>query len=153
MTNVARVQARGDERRLEARLDFGRPGTLRFDDGAVAEAMILDLNRDGCRLTTEASLTPGGWFTIGIAPIGRIRARAVWHGSNGYGCEFEAALPPGAVTAAFGPSNVATLPGAHLAAAAQSVSGKVTPRVRVAAIAGAVVASWGLVAGVWLLLP
>jgi hypothetical protein len=152
MTNVARAQACNGDRRLEPRLDFGRPGTLRFDDGSTAEAMILDLNRDGCRLATVATLVPGGWLTIGIAPIGRIRARAVWHGANGYGCEFEVPLPAGAVTAAFGPSNVAVLPGVALLAPSSATPGKLTPRARVAALAGALAVSWGVLGAGWLLL-
>jgi hypothetical protein len=152
MTNVARSHARGDDRRLEPRLEFGRPGMLRFDDGAAVEAMVLDLNRDGCRLTTAASLTPGAWFSLGIAPIGRIRTRAVWHGPTGYGCEFETPLPAGAVTAAFGPSNVATLPGTFAPAASRGAAAKLTPRVRFAAQASAVVLSWTLLAAGWLVL-
>ena len=98
------------DRRAAARLVLGRPGTIRFDTGEAIEVTVIDLNRDGCRILTDAAITPGAEFSIGLAHVGHSRARVVWRGQNGYGCDFLRSLSPGSVTAAFEASNVAHFP-------------------------------------------
>lgn len=136
------------DRRLEPRPSLGRQGTLRTADGARFDIVVSDLTRDGCRLHTDAALTPGAIVNVGLAHIGLTPAQIVWHGSAGYGCRFDQALPRGAVSAAFGTSNVRLLDNAAL-----PPSTKASPRTALALVVGAATAGW-MAAGtaLWLVL-
>lgn len=95
-----------DDRRAQARPLLGRAGTLRIAGGPAHEIEVLDLSRDGCRIATTQTLHPNAAVEIGLAHIGLTGGKIVWRGSAGYGCRFDRSLPSGAVTAAFGNSNV-----------------------------------------------
>lgn len=145
MAEAARSLVEQTDRRLGSRLALGRPGTIRLDNGDAFDVLVTDFNRDGCRIQTDALLTPGATFSVGMAHVGHNRVRAVWRSADGYGCEFLAPLSPGAVTSAFGSSNISAFPVASVGAVMASPQ-KWSPRARVALLAGAIVASWSVLA-------
>ena len=116
--------------RADRRPTLGRPDGVDHD---VDDAAIIDLTRDGCRIATASPLLPHDRVAIGIARVGRVEARVVWREPAAYGCAFDQPLPPGAVTAALNAPQVAPL-------------GKLSPRLRLATLTGATLASWALVA-------
>ena len=96
----------GADRRHTARPGYGRAGTLRIADAPPSEVVVDDLSRDGCRIQTALPLKPDMAVAIGVAGVGIIAARVVWHGPEGYGCAFDNRLPAGSITAAFSPTNI-----------------------------------------------
>jgi hypothetical protein len=78
----------------------GRTAVLRMAGAEPVEVELMDLTRNGCRIMVECELAPGNAVVLGIAGIGSIDGRVVWHGANGYGCRFDRELPAGSVTAA-----------------------------------------------------
>ncbi|MBY0301318.1 MULTISPECIES: PilZ domain-containing protein [Sphingomonas] len=150
MGTAARHLADSGDRRGALRGELGRPGTIRLDDGTVIETVLVDLTRDGCRLHTAAAIARGTTFSIGIAHVGLTRARVVWHGPEGYGCEFDAPLPAGAVTAAFGGSNIEPFPNAGQFAP-PPVARKWSPRARLLLLLAGVAGPWAALALFWFL--
>lgn len=148
MVKVARAMAtsrmRSYDRRSAARVDFGRPGTVRIGDAPPIEATVSDLTREGCRLVTDATLAPGQKVQVGIAHLGLTAGQIVWYGEHGYGCKFDAPLAPGAITRASGPSNVTAFHGA-ISATISSGSTKLGLRARLAVIAGVSLVGWSAV--------
>lgn len=151
MDMAARRLADSHDRRGALRGELGRPGTIRLDDGSAIETLLVDLTRDGCRLRTAATIAPGTAFSIGIAHVGLTRARVAWHGPEGYGCEFDAPLPAGAVSAAFGGSNVEAFPNAGLFAAPSRGVRKWSPRARLLLLVAGVPALWATLGLFWFL--
>ncbi|WP_076072059.1 PilZ domain-containing protein [Sphingomonas montana] len=94
------------DRRQAARSDYGRTGTLRIADAPPVEVIVQDLNRDGCRIETSQRLVPNLGVAIGLAGVGIVEGKILWHGSQGYGCAFVNRLPAGSITAAFSPTNI-----------------------------------------------
>ena len=87
------------ERRSSARPALGRPGTIRIDAGEPIAILVSDLTRDGCRIETDAELSPDIEVQIGLAHIGLTAGRIVWRSRAQYGCRFDMPLPPGTITA------------------------------------------------------
>jgi hypothetical protein len=156
MVVAAALQDSG-ERRGQHRGALGRTGVLRLLDTSVApatEVVIADLTRDGCRIETEATLRSGVAVEIGIPNVGRVTGRLVWHSKRGYGCAFSKRLPSGAVTAAFGPSNVVPFQVDPTDESPLPLeSRKLSPRNRLLLAVGLNIAIWFfvVVAGMWLL--
>jgi hypothetical protein len=92
---------------------YGRTGTLRIGDNAASEVIVQDLSREGCRIETDAPVTPSMRVLIGLPGVGIVGARVIWHSSKGYGCLFDDPLPPGSITAAFSATNVRRLRHPH----------------------------------------
>lgn len=148
---LAKVLPQTDERRGEDRPLLGRSAALRFDDGvttAPAEAMLADLTRDGCRVQTDAALPRDAEIDIEIPNIGWQHARVLWHGPAGYGCAFTVPLPSGAVTAAFGRSNVVAFPldRVGIRSFPATAPAKLAPRLRLLIPITISVALWGILA-------
>ena len=148
MVRVARAMApsrvQDYDRRSAPRVNFGRPGIVRISDAPPVEAFVSDLTREGCRLVTDAPISPGQKVQVGIAHLGLTAGQIVWYGEYGYGCKFDVPLAPGAITRASGPSNVTALHGAILPAN-PTVTSKLGLRARLAVIVGASVIGWGAV--------
>lgn len=135
----------GDFRRREPRRALRRPGTIRLSNGDAHEVFIADLTRDGCRIITSCVLTPDTDCRVGIANVGLTQARIMWASAEGYGCEFDQPLPPGLVTAAFGPSNVTALDTGTMVQTILPVNEKWTPRGRLTLLAALSICGWALV--------
>lgn len=131
-----------DFRRREPRRALRRPGTIRLSDGGAHQVFIADLTRDGCRIITDCVLTPNTDCRVGIANVGLTQARVMWASAEGYGCEFDQPLPPGLITAAFGPSNVTALDTGTMVQAIVPVNAKWTPRGRLALLAALTICGW-----------
>lgn len=129
-----------DERRSSVRPALGRPGTIRIDTGEPIAIRVSDLTRDGCRIETDAELNPDLEVQIGLAHIGLTAGRIVWRSHAQYGCRFNMPLAPGTITAAYGPSNVALFP--LIAESAPLSRGKLSPRIRLAILAGLIASTW-----------
>lgn len=148
---MAPSRVRSYDRRSAARVDFGRPGTVRIGDAPPIEATVSDLTREGCRLVTDATLAPGQKVQVGIAHLGLTAGQIVWYGEYGYGCKFDAPLAPGAITRASGSSNVTSFNGT-ISATISSKSTKLGLRARLAVIVGVSVAGWSAVFALIMLL-
>jgi hypothetical protein len=85
---------------MEGRTAVGRTAIIRVRGVEPAEVMLVDVTRNGARIITDRELVPGDEVTVGIAGIGSVAGRVVWHGEQGYGCRFNAKLPIHACTAA-----------------------------------------------------
>ncbi len=87
-------------RRDDDRTPVGRTCILRVASRPPVVSELLDLTRFGCRIKTRQALAAEELVQLGIAGVGGIEARVVWHGEEGYGCEFLTPLRAGAVSAA-----------------------------------------------------
>jgi hypothetical protein len=134
-----------DFRRREPRRALQRPGTIRLADNGAHEVFIADLTRDGCRIITDCVLTPDTDCLVGIANVGLTQARIMWANAEGYGCEFNQPLPPGLVTAAFGPTNVKELDTVSIVKPIVPVNAKWAPRSRLALLAAVSICGWACV--------
>ena len=103
---ISPVPASAD-RRASIRAKVMRRAVLRWGDH-VEDIAIADLTREGCRIGSASEFPPFAQVSIGIAGIGHTPAQLVWRSRDGYGCAFDAPLPPGAVTIS-ATSNVAYL--------------------------------------------
>lgn len=140
-----------DERRTVERTTLGRRGVLRLPDSRSIEVTVLDLTRDGCRVETGEPVPAGTNVEIGIGNLGRMKASVMWRSDDGLGCAFDTPLPPGAITAALGPSNIVSFPAEAAAevagAPAIAHAGKFKPRTRLMMLVGATALSWIAVGG------
>ncbi|HEX8484854.1 PilZ domain-containing protein [Sphingomonas sp.] len=147
MATTARQAAhRFADRRATPRAAFGRTGTLRIDGQDPVEVTVSDLTRDGCCIQTPAELERNASASIGLANVGLTPCRIVWKSSRGYGCAFDAPLSAGAVTSAFGPSNIASFPNQSASWNAPAATAKWSPRARMSLLGIAVTACWAAVA-------
>lgn len=128
------------ERRDTERVSIGRKAVLHHG-GRSADIVVDDLTRYGCRIVTDVELAAGQVVTLGIAGVGPVETRLVWHGPQGYGCEFMAPLRPGAVTAAT-EVNVVALGGIDSVTATAPESTKWSPRARVVVLGVYIVTPW-----------
>ena len=143
MASAHALKSRTDARASE-RLPLDRAGVLRTAEQSIP-IRIADLTREGCRIETEAEFAPGASVVVGIAGVGPTPGRMIWRGERGYGCAFDRSLPPGAVTAAFSPSNIAHFPGRPDMPEAPRAT-KLSGRARLGVLVGGIAASWGMVA-------
>lgn len=131
------------DNRISDRTPLGRSGVMRLADGGEPIAVVvLDLSREGCRIQGDSSVEPGMRTEVGLANIGRITATVTWRGTNSFGCVFDRPLPPGAITAALGPSNVVALPLDAMAAVPLRPINKLGPNARLLVIGAACVVTW-----------
>jgi len=83
------MNARAAERR-----STDAPSTMRADNGAPVDVLVLDISRSGVRIVTDAPLQIGQEITIGLAGAGVTRAYVAWARGNEYGCAFERPMAP-----------------------------------------------------------
>lgn len=83
------INARTAERR-----STDAPSTMRADNGAPVDVVVLDISRSGVRIATEAPLQIGQEITIGLAGAGVTRAYVAWARGGEYGCAFERPIEP-----------------------------------------------------------
>lgn len=121
---------------------------MRIGDGAAIPVIIADLTRDGCRIVTDAVVAPDSACRIGIANVGLTAGQLVWQGADGYGCAFDVSLPSGAVTAAFGGSNIAVHPALLTEVSAPAATGKLSPRNRLWVFVAMAVGGWAITGGI-----
>lgn len=142
---VSSHEGNSAERRGEPRSSLGRPGTMRIGDAGSIEASITDLTREGCRLIVDIDLAPGQEVQVGIAHLGLIAGRIVWHGEHGYGCQFDTPLLPGAVTLASGPSNVVMLARSQSELPYAAAPVKIGARTRLLVIVAVALFCWSII--------
>lgn len=131
------------DRRSGDRTSIDRPAVLRFD-GAAVDIRVDDLTRDGCKVTTDATLEIGSQVTLGFAGVGHTPATVIWSDGTSYGCVFAESLPPGAVTAATC-NNVDHFAGpTPFRPTVRTSDVKWQPRTQALFIAGAVSSLWAL---------
>lgn len=70
------------------------PSTMRADNGAPVDVVVLDISRSGVRIQTDAELEVGQEITIGLAGAGVTRAYVAWAQGGEYGCAFERPIAP-----------------------------------------------------------
>ena len=70
------------------------PSTMRADNGAPVDVIVLDISRSGVRIVTDALLEIGQEITIGLAGAGVTRAFVSWSRNGEYGCAFEREMAP-----------------------------------------------------------
>ena len=139
------------ERRTSTRVEIRRPAVLRFG-GETFEVALENLTRDGCRIACTEDLPPFADVSIGLAGVGHAPGRLVWRSATSYGCAFDTALPPGAVTAAT-LNNVAMFhPAGEASPAVTSDDAKYPLAARIATVAGLSAMLWSGVIGIALLL-
>lgn len=100
MVNAVNIETDDGGDRGERRSAVGRTAILRVRGAEPAEVVLADITRNGSRIVTDRELAPGEAVIVGIAGVGPVAGRIVWHGKHGYGCRFNAELPAGACTAA-----------------------------------------------------
>lgn len=83
------MNARNAERR-----PADAPSTMRADNGAPVDVVVLDISRSGVRIVTDAELEIGQEITIGLAGAGVTRAYVAWARGGEYGCAFERPMAP-----------------------------------------------------------
>ncbi|APX66062.1 PilZ domain-containing protein [Sphingomonas sp. gentR] len=144
--NLAKTAYDVAEYRSEERIPLDRRGVLRIGgDPHPHDVVVLDLTREGCRIETDLPVVHGATIEIGLANIGRVQATAVWQSIGNLGCLFDRPLPPGAVTAAQGPTNILSFTADPVPAAETRTVHKLTTRTRLAILGGACVLSWGVI--------
>jgi hypothetical protein len=80
--------------RTAERRSTDAPSTMRADNGAPIDVVVLDLSRSGVRIQTDAELEIGQEITIGLAGAGVTRAYVAWGQGGEYGCAFERPMAP-----------------------------------------------------------
>lgn len=100
MSNAANIDADANGRRVESRATVSRTAILRVRGAEPAKVLLADITCNGSRIVTDRELAPGDAVIVGIAGVGPVAGRIVWHGAQGYGCRFDAELPAGACAAA-----------------------------------------------------
>ena len=100
MSNAANIEADDKGLRMKSRAAIGRTAILRVRGVEPTEVLLADITRHGCRIVTARELAPGDAVTVGIAGVGPVAGRVVWHGAQNYGCRFDVELPSGACSAA-----------------------------------------------------
>ena len=80
--------------RIAERRPTDAPSTMRADNGAPVDVIVLDLSRSGVRIVTDAKLEIGQEITIGLAGAGVTRAYVAWARDGEYGCAFERPMAP-----------------------------------------------------------
>ncbi len=83
------MNARSAERR-----STDAPSTMRADNGAPVDVLVLDISRSGVRIVTDAPLQIGQEISIGLAGAGVTRAYVAWARGGEYGCAFERPMAP-----------------------------------------------------------
>lgn len=80
--------------RTAERRSTDAPSTMRADNGAPVDVLVLDISRSGVRIVTDAPLQIGQEITIGLAGAGVTRAYVAWARGTEYGCAFERPMAP-----------------------------------------------------------
>lgn len=138
-----------DDRRSTDRTELGRRGVLRIGgDPRSTEVTVLDLTREGCRVETDVIVPDNADIEIGIGNLGRMKASVMWRKHDSFGCAFDVPLPPGAITAALGPTNVVALPSESTYAAPAPLTHKFSPRTRLFLLLGASIVCWAAIGAV-----
>lgn len=80
--------------RTAERRSTDAPSTMRADNGAPVDVIVIDLSRSGVRIVTDAKLEIGQEISIGLAGAGVTRAYVAWARDGEYGCAFERPMAP-----------------------------------------------------------
>ena len=80
--------------RTAERRSTDAPSTMRADNGAPVDVIVIDLSRSGVRIVTDAKLEIGQEISIGLAGAGVTRAYVAWARDGEYGCAFERPIGP-----------------------------------------------------------
>ncbi len=81
------------EKRREDRYSVVLDARIRNGSGVVHEAMVSDLSRTGCRITSpRRRLGPNSFLTITVAGVGFLDARVQWRDGNEHGIRFDRPL-------------------------------------------------------------
>ena len=137
--------------RSSERHDVSRASTLRLDGGEPLDVLLEDVAVGGCRISGVGDLAPQEVIMIGLAGVGSRAARVVWSQGGQAGCEFDQALTYRELEETQAAGNVVTGNFATFKVQAQNAhlteDPKFSPRARLAVLAVAVVASWGVAIG------
>ncbi|BBD98569.1 PilZ domain-containing protein [Sphingobium amiense] len=137
--------------RSSERLDVSRASTLRLDDGDPLDVLLEDVAVGGCRISGVRDLAPQEAIMIGLAGVGSRPARVVWSQGGQAGCEFDQALTFRELEETQAAGNVVTGNFATFRVQAEAAlfaeQPKLSRRARLAVLAVAVIASWGIAIG------
>jgi hypothetical protein len=84
---------------------------------AAVPVVIHDLSRTGLLIETSAELAAGERIDVELPDSGPAQAKVVWSSGRFFGCKFEQAIPPAALSSAILRSPPADVPSDQLASA------------------------------------
>lgn len=124
-------------------------------DTVAADVVIHNLSTTGLLMETDADLSQGEAFIVEVPHAGPVRATVVWAGERMFGCTFEQAITPAAVSAALLRAPIAAAPSREEVASPprhESLSGDLPPHKKFWIVAGLALFAWAAIiaAGAWL---
>jgi hypothetical protein len=102
--DTVKVEGRAAERRTAM-----APSTMRTNDAAPVDVMVIDVSATGVRISTAADLDVGQEISIGLGGAGSSRAFVAWKRDGQYGCRFDRPLEADGAARAFSATQIVHL--------------------------------------------
>ncbi|HEX5258775.1 MAG TPA: PilZ domain-containing protein [Sphingomicrobium sp.] len=121
---------------------------LPLGEAGSSEGVVHDLSLTGLLLETSHHLTVGQRIEFDLPERGPTAAIVVWNSGKYFGCEFDARITQGAVSAAVLRSPTvgkAEVDSETVHSPAEEAYAKLSPPVRALTLVGLTAASWGLI--------